>query len=387
MLKGYKIRIYPTKEQEKSFWNHIGCCRYIWNWMLAYQEEHYRSGGKYLSAFDMINLLKPLKNDGEHSWLYEVSNNSLQTACRDLDKAYKSFFKGVGKHPKFKSRKKCKATYPVRCEVGVFYFTETNVQIASVGKVKYKTDFDLPLGKDGKFYNPRVSYDGSKWFLSFNMECENQAPTLTDKSMGIDLGVKELAVVAFGDEQFTFHNINKSQKMRKLEKKIAHTQRSISRKYEANRTGKVYHKTNNIIREEKKLEKLRKRQSDIRHNYTHQTTHFLVSQLPKAVVMEDLNVLGMMKNKHLAKAVQEQGFYEFVRQMQYKCEWNGIEFIQVDRFYPSSKTCSNCGCYKKDLKLSDRVFICPDCGTSIDRDYNAALNLMRYTDLQSQAVA
>ena len=215
MLKGYKIRIYPTKEQEQKFWNHIGCCRYIWNWMLAYQEEHYKNGGKYLSAFDMINLLKPLKNDGEHGWLYEVSNGSLQTVCRDLDKTYKSFFKGTCKHPKFKSRKKSKATYPV-CSCR-FYFTKDNVQIQSVGKVKYKTDFDIPFGKNEKFYNPHISYDGSKWFLSFSMECENQVPPLTDKSMGIDLGVKELATVAFGDEQFTFHNINKSKKMKKLE--------------------------------------------------------------------------------------------------------------------------------------------------------------------------
>lgn len=326
----------------------------------------------------MINLLKPLKNDGEHDWLYEVSNTSLQTVCRDLDKAYSAFFKKAAKFPKFKSKKKSKPNFPTRTDA--LYFKDDNVlNLEKIGKVRYKTDFTFEHGKGKcKFTNTRVSYTNGKWMLSFGIECENQAPTLTDKTMGIDLGVKELAVVAYDGAMKVFHNINKSKKMRSLSKKITHTQRSISRKYEANRIGKVYHKTNNIIREEAKLRKLITRRTNIRNNYLHQTTHELVSLLPCRVVMEDLNVSGMMKNKHLSKAIQEQCFYEFIRQMQYKCEWNGIEFIQVDRYYPSSKTCSSCGHIKTDLKLSDRTYVCPECGCIIDRDYNAALNLSRY---------
>ena len=166
--------------------------------------------------------------------------------------------------------------------------------------------------------------------------------------------------------------------MRSLEHRIIHLQRTISRKYEANRVGKRYMKTNNILRCEDELRRLRARQSDIRSNYIHQTTHALVSMLPSRVVMEDLNVQGMMKNRHLSKAVQQQCFYEFFRQMQYKCAWNGIELVVADRFYPSSKTCSCCGTIKSDLKLSDRTYVCPHCGAVIDRDYNAAINLMRY---------
>ena len=161
-------------------------------------------------------------------------------------------------------------------------------------------------------------------------------------------------------------------------KHIKHLQRSVSRKYEANKIGNKYNKTKNIERYEAKLRKLYERLSNIRANYIHQSTSKLIKLLPSKVVMEDLNISGMMKNKHLAKSIQEQCLHEWIRQMQYKCEWNGIEFVQADRFYPSSKTCSNCGCVKRNLKLKDRTFVCDECGFTIDRDYQAALNLMRY---------
>lgn len=376
MIKSFKIRIYPTREQEAHMWQHIGSCRYVWNYMLSYQQELYERGEKHLSAFSMINLLKPLKNDGEHEWLYEVSNTSLQRICQDLAVAYDRFFKKVSDFPKFKSRKKSKAAYPVREDR--MWFSEDQVTIQKIGKVKYRTDYDLPLGIGHKFSNPRISYVNGKWMLSFGIECENQAPILTDKNMGIDLGVKDLAIAEYDGEQIVFHNINKSRKMRMLNKKLTHLQRSISRKYESNRKGNRYIKTRNIERDESKLRKIYTHIANIRKNYIHQCTHSLISLLPKRVVMEDLNVQGMMKNKHLSKAVQEQCFYEFRRQMQYKCEWNGIELVLADRFYPSSKACSCCGNVKRDLKLSDRVYKCDVCGTVIDRDYNAAINLSRY---------
>jgi putative transposase len=376
MIKSYKIRIYPTKEQEASMWQHIGSCRFIWNYMLALQQRLYEEGKKHLSAFDMINLLKPLKNDGEHKWLYEVSNRALVTTCRDLDKAYKSFFEKRSGFPKFKSRKRSKPNYPTREDR--MWFSEKQVTIEKIGKVKYKTDFTLPLGRGRKFSNPRISYVNGKWILSFGIECENQTPMLTDKSMGIDLGVKDLAIAEYDGERIVFTNINKSHKMRQLNRKQKRLQRSISRKYEANRRGNSYVKTRNIERCENELRKLYARITNIRMNYIHQCTHKLISLLPQRVVMENLNVQGMMKNKHLSKAVQEQCFYEFRRQMQYKCEWNGIELVLADRFYPSSKTCSCCGNVKHDLKLSDRVYKCDVCGVVIDRDYNAAINLSRY---------
>ena len=378
MIKSFKIRIYPTKEQEILMWKHIGACRYIYNYMLEEQERRYEAGEKHLSHYDMVNLLKPLKNDGEHEWLYEVSNSSLNRVCGDLSKAYQLFFKKVSKRPKFKSRKRSKPNFPIR-ETGFYFKDNKFLNVEKVGKVKYKTDFEFPLGKGVcKFTNPRVSNINGKWMLSFGMECENQARQLNDYSMGIDLGIKETMIVAYSDKKLVFHNINKSKVMRTLNKRIRTLQRSISRKYEANRQGKKYIKTRNIERQENKLRKLYARLSNIRNNYIHQSTHQLIQLLPKRVVMEDLNVSGMMKNRHLSKAIGEQCFYEIIRQMQYKCEWNGIEFIQVDRFYPSSKTCHACGCVKHDLKLKDRTFTCT-CGYSEDRDYNAALNLMSYS--------
>ena len=343
--------------------------------MLAKQQEIYEQGGKHLSAFGMIRALTPLKQDGEHEWLYAVSNRTLQITCQDLQKAYEKFFNKKNGFPKFKSKKKSKSSYPVNEAI---YFRDGVVIIEKLRKVKYKTDFKFPQGKGHKFSNPRISYINGKWMLSFGMERENQSFKLTDKAMGIDLGVKDLASAAYGDERIVFHNINKSKRVRRLNEKMIHIQRSISRKYEANRKGKKYIKTNNILREEEKYRRLYRRVANIRHNYVHQTTHALVSKLPCRVVMEDLNVRGLMRNGHLARAIAEQNFAEFIRQMRYKCEDRGIEFVQADRFYPSSKTCSCCGCIKQKLKLSDRTYVCDECGAVIDRDYNAALNLMRY---------
>lgn len=375
MIKSFKIRLYPTKEQEAKMWKHIGACRFIWNYMLAIQVERYEKGEKRLSRFDMIKLLTPLKQQEEYKWLYEVSNASLRGVCSDLNEAYQRCFNHISNKPKFKSRKKSKAAYPARGES--LWFSESQVNIEKIGKVRYKSDKSFPLGKGQKFTNPRVAYVNGKWILSFGMECENQASVLNEEKMGIDLGIKELAVVAFGDEQLVFHNINKSKKIRDIKRRIKHTQRAISRKYEANKQGKRYIRTRNIDRLKVKLRKLHARLANIRNNYIHQTTHKLVSMSPSQVTMEDLNVAGMMQNKHLSKAIQEQCLSEFIRQMKYKCEFNGIPFVQVGRFYPSSKMCSCCGRIKKDLKLSDRVYMC-ECGNNIDRDYNAAINLMRY---------
>lgn len=377
MIKTYRIRLYPTKEQENLMWQHIGTCRYVWNWMLAKQEELYKQGEKHLSAFSMIKLLTPLKKDGKHEWLYEVSNTSCQIICQDLDKAYKEFFAKRRGFPRFKSRKRSKPSFPV-CNEKLRIVSDSIMQIQKLGRVKCRIDNRLNADAIYKFSNARITYKNGKCIMTVGIESENQAPELTDKSMGIDLGVKDSAIVAFGSEQIVFPNINKGRQVRLLKKRIKHLQRSVSRKYEVNKTGKKYNKTKNIERCEDKLRKLHERLSNIRTNYIHQSTSKLIKLLPCRVVMEDLNVTGMMKNKHLSKAVQEQCLSEWIRQMQYKCAWNGIEFVQANRFYPSSKTCSNCGCIKHNLKLSDRIFVCNECGFTIDRDYQAALNLMRY---------
>jgi len=408
MIKSYKIRLHPTLEQEQAMWRHIGACRWIWNYMLELQMQRYRDRERHLSDFDMIKLLKPLKNDGEHEWLYEVSADSTRVICQDLDKAYKRFFSirpahfsqktkeraarrgreltsyELEGHPKFKSRKNSKPNFPLRQSAGAVYFADGIATIPKIGKVRYSTNYTLPQGNKAKFSNPRISYVGGKWMLTLGVECESQVFELSDKPMGIDLGLKELAVVAIGDESAVFHNINKSRCVRMLESKRKYMQHEVARKY---RTNGSYDKTASILKYEGMIAEIDRRLSNIRRNYIHQTTHELVSLLPYAVVMEDLDVKGMGKDRHRRKAVRDQCLGEFIRQMKYKCEWNGISFQQVGRYYPSSKTCSGCGFVKKDLKESDRVYECPDCGLVIDRDYNAALNLMRCAEPPERSVA
>ena len=225
-----------------------------------------------------------------------------------------------------------------------------------------------------KYYNPRISFDGKYWYLSFGIDVEFEKASLTDTVLGIDLGIKDLAVCSDGT---VYKNINKSNIIRKTKKRLRRLQRGVSRKYQMNRKGGTFVKTCNIIKMEKRIQHLHRRLANIRNNYIHQTTTSIVRTKPCAIVMENLNVSGMMKNRHLAKAIQEQKLHEFKRQIIYKCEKFGIKFLEADRFYPSSKRCSHCGHLKTDLKLSNRTYHC-DCGLHIDRDLNAAINLAQY---------
>lgn len=370
MYKGYKVRLYPTKEQEGLLWKHIHTCRFIWNYMLEQHNKNYELGNKFMSAFTVINMLKPLKKQDEFKWLKEVSNASLVIVCRDLDLAFKRYFTRVCRFPKFKSRKKSKNSYPVRADV--FKITDSYTQVEKIGKIKIKK-INVPTGK---ICNPRITYINNKWILSFQVKYENQVfNEKTSIPMGIDLGVKELAVVSFGDKKYVYHNINKSKRVRELEKKLVYLCKVVQRKYRVNGS---YDKSKSILRYEKMIKDIYYKLSNIRNNHIHQITHSLVGKLPMKVTMETLDVVGLMKNKHMSSKIGKQCFNVFITQMKYKCEWNGIEFVQANRSFPSSKMCSFCGSINKDLKLSDRVYNCKECGAKIDRDYNAAINLMRY---------
>ena len=260
----------------------------------------------------------------------------MKTICIDLHFAFEKFFQKDGGYPKFKTRKHKKFSFPIRDERT--WFDGKNAHIEKIGKVKYTSDKDLPIGRTVmNIVNPRITYKNGKWILSFLIECENQTPELTDKPMGIDLGVKETMTVAYGDECIVFHNINKSETMRKLNNKLKYYQRCASRKYRANKQCNKFVKTKNIIRVEDKIRKLYAHIANIRLNYIHQCTHKLVSLKPCRVVMEDLNVMGMLKNRCLAKAVYEQCFYEIARQMEYKCVWNNIPFTRLTDFIRHQK--------------------------------------------------
>ena len=265
-------------------------------------------------------------------------------------------------------------------------FTDTHVILEKLALSKRKKRQGLNavrLAEQGRipvnvsYTNPRVTYDGINWWISVGIEADNNPQPATNPGIGIDVGVKELAVT---NEGKVYRNINKDKKVRKLKKRQRRLQRKISRKYENNKKGESYQKTRNIIKSERKLLKLNHRLNGIRQNHVHQATSEITKQKPRFIVMEDLNIKGMMKNKHLSKAIQEQGLYEFHRQIAYKSNWNGITHIETSRYYPSSKTCSVCGLIKTDLKLSDRIYRC-ECGNVIDRDLNAAINLKAYVNI------
>lgn len=371
MKKSLKIRLLPTEQQELLMLKAIGCSRFTYNWALNRCNELYKQGIKY-NMSDIRKEFTQLKKQEEFKWLNEVSNTTMVEAMRNLDKAFKTFFKTKKGYPKFKSKRKSKQSFYVRYDN--LYFKKGICNIEKVGKIKFKTNYNIP---NCKYSNPYCSYDGKYWYLSFGVEVEENQTTLNkDLSIGIDLGIKDLAIVNCLDKPI--RNINKTKRVKVLKKRLRRLQRQVSRKYEANRCGNKFVKTNNIIKLEDQIKLLHRKLSNIRNNHIHQATSKIIKLNPYRIVMEDLNIVGMMKNKHLSKAIAEQGFYEFIRQIKYKCEFNGIEFIQVDRWYPSSKTCSCCGNVKQDLKLKDREYVCDKCGLVIDRDKNASINLGNY---------
>ena len=280
----------------------------------------------------------------------------------------------MSKYPKFKSKKKSKPSF--YNDTFQIKFTPTHVQLEKIGKIRLSEKDRIP---QEKYMNPRLTYDGLKWYLSVAIEIEdNIKPILTNESIGIDVGVKDLAILSNG---IIYKNINKSKKVKKLEKKLKRLQRKTSRKYEKNKQGNKFIKTKNINKYENKIRKIHKILTNIRTDYIQKTVTEIVRIKPSQIVMETLDIKGMMKNKHLAKFIQQQKLYEFKILIKYKSNKYGITFIEADRWYPSSKTCSECGYIKSKLSLKEREFICEDCGIVIDRDLNAAINLSRYNNI------
>lgn len=382
MIRSYKVRIYPTKEQEILMNKHINCCRFIWNYMLALNLEREKLDEYPLRKFAMCNELTLLKKQPQYKWLNGVSTDSLQIVCGDLDEAYKAFFGKIRGKPKFKKKAKSKRAFPVRCN-RTYFKNDKYITIPVIGKVRYKTDFNFQYGFNAlRIKNPRISNIGNKWILAFALEIEKQDYSLNDFSVGIDLGIKDLAVVSYDNNKSkVYHNINKSRKVKYYKSKLKHVQRNLARKYEKRKSENFYNKehSKNEIREIKKIQYLYRKLANIRGNYIHQATAEITDMLPKSIVIEDLKVSDMLKDKKLSEEISEQCFYKFRTYLTYKCEEKGIELVVADRYYPSSKTCSCCGNIKKALKLSDRTYHCDKCGFAIDRDLNAAINLMNYT--------
>ena len=381
MIKAIKVMLLPNNVQKTKLYQYAGAARFAYNWALAREKENYENGGKFLSDSELRKEFTKLRHTEGYAWLLSVSNNVTKQAIKDACNAYTNFFKGLQDYPKFKSRKKSIPKFYQDTEKIRFSDTHVKVEGFALSKKKNKQKLNwIRLAEHGriptdvKYTNPRISFDGLNWWISVGIESPENKEELSGDGIGIDLGIKELAVCS---DTTKYENINKSQTVRKLEKRKRRLQRSVSRKYEKNKKGGSYCKTKNIEKKEKLLVKVHHRLTNIRKNHLHQATAEIINRKPRFICIEDLNVSGMMKNKYLSKAVQNQCFFEFRRQLEYKCSEKGIPVIIARRNYPSSKLCCCCGKIKKDLKLSERVYRC-DCGNVVDRDLQAAVNLKRY---------
>ena len=375
LLKSFKTEINPTEEQKVKIRKTIGTCRYIYNFYLAHNKELHDNGEKFMSgkSFSVWLNNEYLPKNPDKLWIKEVSSKSVKRSIENGCVAFTRFFKHQSAFPNFKKKGKSDVK---------MYFVKNNpkdcrcerhrMNIPSLGWVRIKEKGYVPTTKDGYVIKSgHVSIKADRYYVSVLIEIPNNKTADNSKEgIGIDLGLKDFAIVSNGK---TYKNINKSAKLKKLEKQLIREQRSLSRKYENIKKGESTQRAN-IQKQKLKVQKLHHKIDDIRTDYINKTIAEMVKTKPSYITIEDLNVSGMMKNKHLSKAVASQKFYEFRTKLQAKCKENGIELRVVDRWYPSSKTCHCCGAIRKDLKLSDRIFQC-DCGYIEDRDFNAALNL------------
>lgn len=375
LLKSFKTEINPTLEQKTKINKTIGTCRYVYNFYLAHNKELHDTGQKFMSgkSFSVWLNNEYLLNNSDYLWIKEVSSKSVKKSIEDGCVAFTRFFKGQSKFPKFKKKGKSDVK---------MYFVKNNpkdclcerhrINIPTLGWVRLKEKGYIPTTKDGYVIKSgTVSIKAGRYYVSALVEIpDTKITNNANEGIGIDLGLKDLAIVSNGKN---YKNINKSVRIKKMEKQLRREQRCLSRKYENLKKGESTQRAN-IQKQKLKVQKLHHRIDNIRTDYINKTIAEIVKTKPSYITIEDLNVSGMMKNRHLSKAVASQKFHEFRTKLKIKCDDNGIELRVVDRFYPSSKLCHCCGSIKKDLKLSDRIYKC-ECGYVEDRDFNASLNL------------
>ena len=375
LLKSFKTEINPSKEQQSKINKTIGTCRYVYNFYLSHNKELYDKGEKFMSgkSFSVWLNNEYLPDNPDKAWIKEVSSKSVKKSIEDGCTAFTRFFKQQSGYPNYKKKDKSDSK---------MYFVKNNpkdcacerhrINIPTLGWVKLKEKGYIPTTKDGwKIKSGTVSRKAGRYYVSVLVELpDSRIANNSETGIGIDLGIKDFAVVSNGR---TYRNINKSGTVKKLEKKLRREQRCLSRKYENLKKGEATQRKN-IQKQKLKVQKLHHKLDLIRTDYINKTIAETVKTKPSYITIEDLNVAGMMKNRHLSKAVASQKFYEFRTKLKAKCYDNGIELRIADRWYPSSRKCHCCGCIKKDLKLSDRVYRCA-CGYVEDRDFNASLNL------------
>ena len=375
LLKSFKTEINPTEEQKARIRKTIGTCRYVYNFYLSHNKALHDNGEKFMTgkSFSLWLNNEYIPDNPDKTWIREVYSKAVKKSIEDGCAAFTRFFKHQSDFPKFKKKGKSDVKmYFVRNNPKDCQCERHRLKIPTLGWVRIKEKGYIPTTKDGYMIRSgTVSVKAGRFYVSVLVEIPDvNINNNLNEGIGIDLGLKDFAVISSGK---TYRNINKSAGLKKLEKQLIREQRSLSRKYENLKKGESTQRAN-IQKQKLKVQKLHHKMDNIRTDYINKTIAEIVKIKPSYITIEDLNVKGMMKNRCLSKAVASQKFYEFRKRLKAKCDEKGIELRVADRFYPSSKTCHHCGSIRKNLKLSDRIYRC-ECGYVADRDLNAALNL------------
>jgi len=396
MIKGYKVKLSPSKAQEELMFKQAGCERFAYNWYLTYCDEYYKAGVK-TNPNEASKALNAIKREA-YPFLMEVSQDPINNAKQKLQEAFKKFFDKKAQHPKPKTRKS-KISFYVDNRKIAKNLTNKSIKLEKIGEMRYRSDYLSDYGErisfvGCKLINPRVGFDGKHWHLSFSVNIpdvfnlpEGRHGIPNGMEVGIDLGIKTLATCNNGKK---YKNINKTKRVKRLKTKRKRLSKSISRSYQMNKNGNKYIKTKNIAKKERQIRIIDRQLTNIRNNYIHKMTNEIIKRQPSKIALETLNVRGMMKNKR--KHISECKFYEIRRQLEYKAKQRlGIEIINVPTFYPSSKLCSCCGYkytnsdYERPWSLKIRKWTCVNCKTTHDRDMNASINIANYSET-SQAI-
>ncbi len=378
MLKTFKFRLYPNENQKVLIEKHIGACRFIYNFFLEYSSNAYKNTKTSTNVYNWMKELTKLKKTKKYFWLNEINSQSLQDSLFNLDRAYQRFYKKQGGYPKFKSKRKSKWSFSVPQYIKLEY-SETNVKYGYLSIPKFKKDpikvrIHRIMPVDYKIKTATITKTRTnKYYVSLVIEYQPQENIsfvkVVNDGIGIDVGIKDTLVLSNGEKYSLPIDSNK------YDKKIRRLQKSLSRKYKpgVKQQSKNYEKTR--IRLAKVYEKI----TNIKTDWIHKITKKLITENQGSYFfLEDLNIQGMTKNHNLAKAVLSQNWGQFKEILTYKACWAGKEVISINRFAPSSKTCSNCGYINNNLTLNDRHWTCPECGSHHDRDINAAINIKNF---------
>ena len=371
MLKSFKTEINPTKEQVVKIEKSIGICRFLYNEYIRENIKAYEKNEKFITGNDfdkyVNNVLSKIL-----LWIKECGSKARKQAIKRSELAFKKFFSKKSGFPNFKKKKHNNMS---------LYFPKNNktdwiverhrIKIPTLGFIRLKEKGYIPIKLS--VISGTITKQADRYYVSVIMDVKYKTRQNNNQGIGIDLGIKEFAICS---DNTVYPNINKTKKVKRLEKRIKRQQRKLSRKLLKHKRGES---TRNIGKQQLKVQKMHQRVNNKRVDYINKVKSSIIKREPSFITIEDLNVAGMIRNRHISKAISKQGFYMFRQKLFNKCKINNIELRIANRFFPSSKTCCKCGLIKKDLKLKDRVFTCL-CGNNIDRDLNASINLMNTLD-------